>query len=84
MWNLAFPAAGDYTIRILVDGSERKRLPLLVEQRDATGASATPRHLPHRRPVRPEWSPADRCSPSSTRSSSRSWSGSTACSATWG
>ncbi len=33
MWNLVFPEAGDYTIRILVDGSERKRLPLLVEQR---------------------------------------------------
>jgi hypothetical protein len=33
MWNLAFPAPGDYSIRILVDGSERKRLPLVVEQR---------------------------------------------------
>jgi hypothetical protein len=39
MWNLAFPTAGDYTIRILVDGSERKRLPLLVEQRDVPGAA---------------------------------------------
>lgn len=35
MWNLAFPGPGDYTIRILVDGSERKRLPLVVEQRSA-------------------------------------------------
>ena len=34
MWNLSFPAPGDYSIRILVDGSERKRLPLVVEQRD--------------------------------------------------
>ena len=34
MWNLSFPAPGDYTIRILVDGSERKRLPLVVEQRE--------------------------------------------------
>lgn len=42
LWNLAFPMAGDYTIRILVDGSERKRLPLVVEQRESTGASATP------------------------------------------
>jgi hypothetical protein len=42
MWNLVFPAAGDYTIRILVDGSERKRLPLVVEQREAAGASAMP------------------------------------------
>ncbi len=42
LWNLAFPNPGDYTIRILVDGSERKRLPLVVEQRESTGASATP------------------------------------------
>ena len=42
LWNLAFPNPGDYTIRILVDGSERKRLPLVVEQRELTGASATP------------------------------------------
>ena len=34
MWNLSFPAPGDYSIRILVDGSERKRLPLVVEQRE--------------------------------------------------
>ncbi len=29
-WSLAFPAAGDYTLRILVGGSERKRLVLTV------------------------------------------------------
>ena len=34
MWNLSFPAPGDYSIRIMVDGSERKRLPLVVEQRE--------------------------------------------------
>ena len=34
LWNLTFPAPGDYSIRILVDGSERKRLALVVEQRD--------------------------------------------------
>ena len=34
MWNLCFPAPGDYSIRIMVDGSERKRLPLVVEQRE--------------------------------------------------
>ena len=38
MWNLSFPAPGDYSIRILVDGSERKRLPLVVEQRAAPAA----------------------------------------------
>ena len=40
LWNLTFPAAGDYSFRILVDGSERKRLPLVVEQRTAPGAEA--------------------------------------------
>ncbi|MBA2569703.1 MAG: hypothetical protein H0V04_00835 [Chloroflexi bacterium] len=33
LWNLAFPVPGDYGIRILIDGEERKRLPLVVEQR---------------------------------------------------
>ncbi len=33
LWNMMFPEPGDYSIRILVDGSERKRLPLVVEQR---------------------------------------------------
>ena len=30
LWNLTFPAAGDYSFRILVNGSERKRLPLTL------------------------------------------------------
>lgn len=30
LWNLAFPAPGDYSFRLLINGSERKRLPLLV------------------------------------------------------
>jgi hypothetical protein len=39
MWNLSFPMPGDYSIRILVDGSERKRLPLVLEERQqAKGA----------------------------------------------
>jgi hypothetical protein len=38
MWNLSFPEPGDYSIRILVDGSERKRLPLVVEQREQAPA----------------------------------------------
>jgi hypothetical protein len=29
-WNLAFPAPGTYSFRILVGGSERRRLPLVV------------------------------------------------------
>src|SRR3954453_17870825 len=35
LWNLTFPAPGDYSFRILVNGSERKRLPLLVAGTDA-------------------------------------------------
>jgi hypothetical protein len=30
LWNLTFAAPGDYSFRILVNGSERKRLPLLL------------------------------------------------------
>lgn len=30
LWNLAFPAPGDYSFRLLINGSERKRLPLVV------------------------------------------------------
>lgn len=33
LWNLAFPVPGAYTIRIMVDGEERKLLTLAVEQR---------------------------------------------------
>ena len=32
LWNLSFAVPGDYSFRILVDGSERKRLPLVVSQ----------------------------------------------------
>lgn len=30
LWNLTFPAPGDYSFRLLVNGSERKRLPLVI------------------------------------------------------
>lgn len=30
LWNLVFPAPGDYSFRLLINGSERKRLPLIV------------------------------------------------------
>ena len=30
LWNLTFTVPGDYSFRLLVNGSERKRLPLLV------------------------------------------------------
>jgi hypothetical protein len=42
MWNLTFPAPGDYSIRILVDGSERKRLALVVERREAQPGPGRP------------------------------------------
>ena len=32
LWNVGFDRAGDHSFRILVDGSERKRLPLLVSE----------------------------------------------------
>jgi len=35
LWNLTFPAPGDYSFRILVNGSERKRLPLVIAAPDA-------------------------------------------------
>jgi len=37
LWNVTFPAPGDYSFRILVNGSERKRLPLLLIQRTEPG-----------------------------------------------
>ena len=42
LWNLTFAEPGDYSFRILVGGSERKRLPLVVERRaSATEADAS-------------------------------------------
>lgn len=35
LWNVTFPAPGDYSFRILVNGSERKRLPLVIAGPDA-------------------------------------------------
>ena len=32
LWNLAFTVPGDHSLRILVNGSERKRIPLVVER----------------------------------------------------
>ncbi len=42
LWNLTFPEHGDYSIRILVDGSERKRLPLVVELRESLPGAIGP------------------------------------------
>jgi hypothetical protein len=44
LWNLTFPAPGDYSFRLLVNGSERKRLPLVVVTLEsAEGAVGTDR-----------------------------------------
>jgi hypothetical protein len=32
LWNLSLAAPGEYAVRILIDGSERKKLPLFVTQ----------------------------------------------------
>jgi hypothetical protein len=40
LWNLGFQVAGDHSIRILVNGSERKRIALLVDH-----IPAPPTHL---------------------------------------
>ena len=45
LWNLTFPSPGDYSFRLLVNGSERKRLPLLLvrptEGAEPDGATTT-------------------------------------------
>jgi len=40
LWNLAFALPGEYSFRILIGGSERKRLPLIVSL--LAGAMAAP------------------------------------------
>jgi Family of unknown function (DUF6941) len=40
LWNLTFPSPGDYSFRILVNGSERKRLGLVLVRPSETGAGA--------------------------------------------
>jgi hypothetical protein len=46
LWNLVFESPGDYSCRLLVDGSERKRLPLVVERLEAPGGSTGPLIVP--------------------------------------
>jgi hypothetical protein len=45
LWNLSLKAAGEHSVRITVDGNERKRLPLLVTIAHETGASEPQRYL---------------------------------------
>ena len=46
LWNLTFPAPGDYSFRILVNGSERKRLPLLLLAPDSGAGEGIPTSAP--------------------------------------
>jgi len=47
LWSISFPSAGDYSFRILVNGSERKRIPLEVVQMAAPpGAPGTTGQMP--------------------------------------
>jgi hypothetical protein len=41
-WNLTFPAPGDYSFRLLVNGSERRRIPLVLVQLPAADLPASP------------------------------------------
>lgn len=42
LWNLTFAVPGDYSFRLLVNGSEQKRLPLMI----VPGEEAEPRPVP--------------------------------------
>ena len=48
IWNLTFPAAGDYSFRLLVNGSEMKRLPLTIVTA-ATAPKPAPKPAPQPR-----------------------------------
>lgn len=46
LWNLTFAAPGDYSFRLLVNGSEQKRLPLvIVPGEEAEPPPASPRRF---------------------------------------
>ena len=50
LWNLTFPSPGDYSFRLLVNGSERKRLPFLLLEPPSDGSIGR-----RRRDRRPPW-----------------------------
>ncbi len=43
LWSLTFPSPGDYSFRILVNGSERKRLPLVIATMTEGQGGSAPR-----------------------------------------
>jgi hypothetical protein len=45
LWNLTFPAPGDHSLRVLVNGSEQRRLPLRVATLPDVDSTAPERRL---------------------------------------
>jgi Family of unknown function (DUF6941) len=45
LWNLTLKGAGEHAVRITIDGSERKRLPLMVARVRETTTPEPPRYL---------------------------------------
>ena len=54
LWNLVFPTPGDYSIRITIDGEERKQIPLVIEQYEVQGTEGVD---PGARPLVPPFPP---------------------------
>jgi hypothetical protein len=50
LWSLTFPRPGDYSFRLLVNGSERHRLPLQIIQ--VSGPESRPPSAPDQGPPR--------------------------------
>ncbi|HEY8867819.1 MAG TPA: hypothetical protein VIM30_00345 [Candidatus Limnocylindrales bacterium] len=42
LWNLTFPSPGDYSFRLLVNGTEQRRLPLVVATIEETPSPTVP------------------------------------------
>ena len=55
LWNLTFPTPGDYSFRLLVNGTELKRLPLTI----VPASEGQPRPMPDPR-VAPDRRPGER------------------------
>jgi hypothetical protein len=45
LWNLTFPAPGEHSLRVLVNGSERRRLPLRIVLLSEPGESSPERRF---------------------------------------
>jgi hypothetical protein len=45
LWNLTFPAPGEHSLRVLVNGSERRRLPLRIVLLSEAGESSPERRF---------------------------------------